>query len=98
MHLRQHHNKARGKTYRYYQCMGGGSSGGGGRAPEHETNTIKSNELEKLVEMWFITAYGRENVKQRILIPASDHQKEIDERIRAAEGSAPGLVDTRGLQ
>lgn len=87
MHLRQHHNKRRGKTYRYYQCIGGG----GKRTPEHEPNIVKADELERLIEERFLDEYGHENVKEQVLIPATDHRVELDENIRAAEEIAPLL-------
>ncbi len=39
----------------------------------------------------FLAAYGAEMVKEKVLVPGSDHQKEIDERVRAAEDYAEML-------
>lgn len=91
MHLRQHHNKRRGKTYRYYQCVGGKSSGGGGTEAEHAVNIIKADELEEMVRATFLHTYGHEKVKHRVLIPAEDHRAELDENVRAAQEIAPLL-------
>jgi len=85
MHLRQNHSKARGKTYRYYQCVGGRSSGGGGATPVHEANIVKADIAEELAEQKFLDAYGDEHVKERTFIPAENHQNELDEAVRAAE-------------
>jgi len=93
MHLRQHHSKERAKTYRYYQCLGGGTAGGGGATREHPTNVIKADELEELVEEGFLSAYGAEGVKERVFIPAENHQNELDEAVRATE-ELTGLLGT----
>jgi recombinase-like zinc beta ribbon protein len=84
MHLRQHHNKKRGKTYRYYQCVGGASSGGGGGGgKDHEANIIKGEDLETLVEEGFLFQYGLEPVREHVYIPAENHKMELDEHLRA---------------
>jgi len=85
MHLRQNHNKARGKTYRYYQCLGGSNSGGGGAAKKHESNVVIADEVEEILQDEFLTQVGEENVKERVLIPASDHQTALDEALRGVD-------------
>lgn len=81
MHLRQHHKKDRGKTYRYYQCNGGAT----GHVREHEPNIIKADELESLVEQTFLEELGADNVRERVFIPAESHQIELEEAMRAVE-------------
>ena len=90
MHLRQHHNKARGKTYRYYQCVGGAS----GNDSRHETNIIKADDLELLVKEGFLSEYGHENVREQVFVPAENHQTELEELQRAVEETTPLMVTT----
>jgi site-specific DNA recombinase len=93
MHLRQHHNKARQKTYRYYQCLGGGASGGGGHR-EHPTNIIKADELEELVQTTFIDRYGTLKVTERVYVRAESHTIALNEAVRAMEEIATLLATT----
>lgn len=81
MHIRQNHSKPRGKTYRYYQCLGGKSGGSG--IQDHEANIIKAEDLEELVESGFLYEYGAQNVREKVYIPAENHQIELDEAVRA---------------
>lgn len=89
MHLRQHHNKQRGKTYRYYQCLGGWSSGHGVR--EHEPNIMTAGDLEELVRDTFLDEVGTENVRERVFVQAESHQIELNEAVRAVEEITPLL-------
>ena len=89
MHLRQHHNKRRGKTYRYYQCLGGASSGHG--VQEHDANIIKADDLEELAQQTFLESYGPEPVREKIFIQAENHQIELDEAVRAVQEITPLL-------
>jgi DNA invertase Pin-like site-specific DNA recombinase len=78
MHLRQDHNKARGKTYRYYQCLGGSNSGGGGAvAVSHKPFILKADLVETLLHDFFLESMGSEPEQQRTWIPASDHTTEL---------------------
>ena len=81
MHIRQNHSKPRGKTYRYYQCLGGKSGGSG--IQDHDANIIKAEDLEELVESGFLYEYGAQNVREKVYIPAENHQIELDESVRA---------------
>lgn len=86
LHIRQH--RRNGKVYRYYQCNGGSD----GHLKSHaEANIIKADELEESCQSTFLGVYGHENVKERVLIPAEDHQAELDEAVRAAQEIAPML-------
>jgi DNA invertase Pin-like site-specific DNA recombinase len=89
MHLRQHHNAKRGKTYRYYQCVGGAASGHG--VQEHDRNIVQADELEEMVEEGFLFSHGHENVREKVFIPAESHQEELDEALRAVEEITPLL-------
>lgn len=89
LHIRQIHNKARGKTYRYYQCVGGSSSGHGTK--DHANITIKAETLEHLVEEGFLFTYGQEKVKEKVYIPASNHEIELMEAQRAIDEITPLL-------
>jgi DNA invertase Pin-like site-specific DNA recombinase len=92
MHLRQHHNAKRGKTYRYYQCLGGASSGHG--IQEHEANIAKAADLEELVEQTFLEQHGHKNVREKVFVPADSHQIELDELVRAVQETTPLLATT----
>src|SRR4029077_3295812 len=39
----------------------------------------------------FLATYGHENVKEKVFIPAEEHQALLDEAVRAAEEIAPML-------
>ncbi len=92
MHLRQHRNEKRGKTYRYYQCLGGASSGHG--VQEHEANIAKADDLEELVEQTFLEVHGHKNVREKRFVPANNHQIELDELVRAVQETTPLLATT----
>lgn len=78
MHLRQDHNKARGKTYRYYQCLGGSTR-------SHKTHILKADELEKLLSDFVLETIGDEPEQQRTWIPASDNTTELVSLRKAIE-------------
>lgn len=90
MHIRQHHHTGRGKTYRYYQCLGGRDNGHG-LPPDHEPNIVKADDLEQMVEEAFLDTYGVENVRRQVYVPASNHQLEVAEKIREAQEIQPML-------
>jgi site-specific DNA recombinase len=77
MHLRQDHNKARGKTYRYYQCLGGKGSGGGGTKPTHNPHILKADPVEQLLEDFVLDVEGDEPEQLRTWIPASDNTAQL---------------------
>jgi DNA invertase Pin-like site-specific DNA recombinase len=83
MHLRQNHSKARGKTYRYYQCLGGRGAGGGGTPGEHPTNTVIAEEAEALLQDQFLLKLGDTPERIKVTIPAVDHTAELEEAVRA---------------
>jgi hypothetical protein len=69
MHLRQNHSKARGKTYRYYQCLGGKNSGA---KPEHPAHILKADQVEEQVYQFMLDTIGDQPEKTRTWIPACD--------------------------
>lgn len=86
LHIRQH--RRNGKLYRYYQCTGGSD----GHLKTHaEANIVKADELEEECERAFLFYYGHENIKEKVFVPAADHQAELEEAVRAAEEIAPML-------
>jgi site-specific DNA recombinase len=85
MHLRQNHSKARGKTYRYYQCLGGGNAGGGGGTKDHETNIITAEDAEEWLEEHFLTKLGDEPEQLKVFVPAEDHTAQLADAVRAAD-------------
>ncbi|MCW2551137.1 MAG: 31, gp66 [Mycobacterium sp.] len=86
LHIRQH--RRNGKVYRYYQCNGGAD----GHVKAHaDANIVRADELEDSCEETFLGMYGQEYVKEKVFIPAEDHQAELDEAVRAAEEIAPML-------
>ena len=78
LHLRQNHSKLRGKTYRYYQCLGG-------QMREHPTNSIRAEIVEELVEQKFLEDLGDEYVVERVYRPAENHQTALDEAVQAVD-------------
>ncbi|AEJ93574.1 serine integrase [Mycobacterium phage Airmid] len=84
MHLRQHHNKKRGKTYRYYQCVGGVEK-------THPANLTNADQMEQLVEESFLAELGDRKIQERVYIPAESHRAELDEAVRAVEEITPLL-------
>jgi site-specific DNA recombinase len=86
MHIRQH--RRGDKVYRYYQCTGGAD----GSVKSHaDVNIVKADELEDECESLFLGVYGGENVKEKVFIPAEDHQRQLDEAVRAAGEITPLL-------
>jgi site-specific DNA recombinase len=77
MHLRQDHNKARGKTYRYFQCLGGGNAGGGGKTATHKPHILKAEPVEKLLEDFLMETMWEEPEQKREWIQASDNTTEL---------------------
>lgn len=80
LHLRQH--RRNDLVYRYYQCVGGPD---GHRKTHADANIVKADELEDECERTFLTYYGHENIKEKVHIPAADHQAELDEAVQAAQ-------------
>lgn len=83
MHLRQ--QQKNGKTYRYYQCLGGKTSGGGGLVKEHDTNILKAEDAEELLEQKFLSDFGDDLVEERVYVPAENHQIELDQARSAVD-------------
>jgi site-specific DNA recombinase len=75
MHLRQYH---KGKTLRYYHCNGN-------RADPHETNTIRAEQAEALVEEQFLDEIGDMKAQVRVYIPAENHTAELEDAVRAVD-------------
>jgi DNA invertase Pin-like site-specific DNA recombinase len=89
LHLRQHHNKRRGKTYRYYVCTHGLP---GTRTAEF--NIIQADILEPHVWTEFLRTMGRKRVPEKVFVPGEDHTQELEEAVRAVEdlGRALGTI------
>lgn len=62
-----------GKLYRYYYCRGCRGA------------QVKADEVEDRLEEAFLYELGDEYVRERVFIPAENHQIELDEAIRAVD-------------
>jgi site-specific DNA recombinase len=76
MHIRRY--KQGDHFLTYYSCIGN-------RAEPHESNTIRADDAEELVEENFLHQIGDMKAQQRVPIPAEDHQNELDEALRAVD-------------
>ena len=79
---RMYHRKVY-DAYRYYVCRNG-----------HPVNSVKAEELEEAVGEAFLAAYADVPVVEPVFIPASNHQTELDEAVRAVDEITPLLGTT----
>ena len=68
-----HHRRVSGQ-YRYYLCRNG-----------HDVNSMRAELVEEAVEDTFMHHLGDRQVKQRVFVPAEDHEIELAEAQRAVE-------------
>lgn len=77
--LHQRRANIRAKTsHTYYGCVGN-------RAEPHPGNFVRAEYLETLLEEEFLSQLGREKLRERVFIPAENHQIELEEAIRAID-------------